>query len=235
MLIFCLELHERLMGSMSAASNRYSENKPLNCPGRTAFLFDYYALVWEGEFKGVTYTCTHTFLKNISEVVVPMPWPTPWLQLPLLLPLIAICVVVPQVARSSLSSSSSHMTSDMPSDPAGALLGCSPRTLTTQALLRHLSPIRKPSLFDTKQLGPGLLWPLSWGKMKMEWRVGKEEEDIKSSTQCEIHPSALGGCRLAVCQGQGHSVGVEYLQKNIQKTNAELCPFLHVQSDFSLK
>lgn len=32
------------MGSMSAASNRHSENKPLNCPGRTALLFDYYAL-----------------------------------------------------------------------------------------------------------------------------------------------------------------------------------------------
>lgn len=29
---------------MLAASNRHSENKPLNCPSRTVSLFDYYVL-----------------------------------------------------------------------------------------------------------------------------------------------------------------------------------------------
>ncbi len=177
----------------------------------------------------VSLTLAQTHSQKISPVVVPMPWPALPHQLPLLLPFVAICVVVPRGARSSLASSSLHMTSDTPSDPAGPLLGCSPWTLTTQAPLRHLSPIRKPCLFDTEQLGLGPLWPLSRGKMKMEWRVGKEEEDIKSSTQCEIHPSALGGCRLAVCPGQGRSVGVQYLQRNIQRINAELCPFPQLQ------
>lgn len=44
------------------------------------------------------------------------------------------------------------------------LQGCSPWTLTTQALLRHLSPTRKRGLSNTKQLGlacPGLSL---WGK-----------------------------------------------------------------------
>lgn len=82
-----------------------------------------------------------------------MPLPAPQHQVPLLLPLSAICVVLPRGAGSSLSSSSSHMTYDMPSDPSGPLRGCSPRTLTTRALLRHLSPTRMPRLSDTEQLG----------------------------------------------------------------------------------
>lgn len=44
MLIFSLELHERLMGSVSAASNRHSENKRPNCPSQRAILCDYYVL-----------------------------------------------------------------------------------------------------------------------------------------------------------------------------------------------
>lgn len=57
----------------------------------------------------------------------------------------------------------------------------------------------------------------------------KKRKISKSSSQCEIHPSALGGCRLAVCQGQGQNVGVEYLQRNIQRNNAELCRTLPVR------
>lgn len=88
---------------------------------------------------------THTHFLNISVVVVvPMPRPALQHQLPLLLPLNAICVVVPRGARCSLSSSSSHMTSDTPPDPSGPLQGCPPRTLTTRAMLRHLSPTGKP-------------------------------------------------------------------------------------------
>lgn len=97
---------------------------------------------------------TLTRFQNISVAVVPMPWSALQHQPPLLLPLNAICVVLPQGARSSLSSSSPHMTSDMPSDPPGPLQGCSPRTLTTRALLCHLSPTRKPCLSDFGQLGP---------------------------------------------------------------------------------
>lgn len=85
MWIFCLELHERLMGSMSAVWNRHSENKPLNCPSRTALPSDYCALcgvfelqgvlsrVWEGWFECVTYT--RTALSESWVALVPMFWP----------------------------------------------------------------------------------------------------------------------------------------------------------------
>lgn len=88
-----------------------------------------------------------------SVIVVPMPRPALQHQLPLLPPLNAICVVLPREARTSVSSSSSPTTSDTPPDPSGPLRGCSPQTLTTRALLCHLSPTRKPCLSDTGQLG----------------------------------------------------------------------------------
>lgn len=138
-----------------------------------------------------------------------MPLPAPQHQLPLLLPLSAICVVLPRGAGSSLSSSSSHMTFDMPSDPSGPLRGCSPRTLTTRALLRHLSPTRMPRLSDTEQLGRPAEASVS-GEREDGVKRRKKKEDIKSSSQCEIHPSASGG--LSSCclpGGKVRRVGVE--------------------------
>lgn len=88
------------------------------------------------------------------------------------------------------------VTSDMPSDPFGPLQGCSPQTLTARALLCHLSPTRKPCSSDTGQPGSvrSNVSRLTGGTREDT----AEEEDIKSSTQCEINPSAPRGCRLAV-------------------------------------
>lgn len=84
----------------------------------------------------------------------------------------------------------------MPSDPSGPLQGCSPQTLTTQALLCHLSPTRKPCSSDTGQPGSARsnVSRLTGGMRENT----AEEEDIKSSTQREINPSAPRGCRLSV-------------------------------------
>lgn len=103
-----------------------------------------------------------------------------------------------------------------PLTPQGPQQACSPRYLTTRALLCHLSPARKPT-FTTRPNRPRLFPPSPSGR---KWRRSDEATEEEDSPQREVPPSALEGA--SSCCLAGTSVGVH---RRGRRMDPELWPF----------